>query len=569
MFAAVMLSLCLAQSPAESVAEDTPTSRITEVVAFPNHAEVTREIVVDAEAGENRAVFTPLVPILNPHSLRASVPEGGRVTGTELRTVHLTSSLSDEIAELEAKIRDIDDEHARESLALKRLDEESEFYAGMKGRLSADMSRELTQGAVSVGDWKNVLGFVRDGLADVDEGIVATKLRLRELEENLATLRAERKEYAGRQPLEMKEATVAFEADSAGPVAVQIHYIVDAVHWQPSYDVHLDREAREVGITGYGRVMQWTGEPWNDVQLTLAMSRPDAELSLPALDPMVASLDDSSMKQIAKDVAFLSGSARGQAQKWSETRFQRRQERETFRRNLEQLARQSQSALEKLGLSRESLEGALDRLVDRFAGVRYEVEGRETIPHDSSSHKVVTFSARVPVDLRFVATPAIGDTVMLLGIITNTTGHPILEGPASLFVDSSYVGASQVSGAAQNERVMLGFGPDDALVVQRRLVSRDTKGPEAFRMSQVISYHYEITVENFDELAVEVEVADQIPVSTTDDIQVTFLGSTTQPGHEEKSGVLRWPLEVDAGERVTIEYGFSVECPVGKQVHWK
>jgi hypothetical protein len=36
-------------------------------------------------------------------------------------------------------------------------------------------------------------------------------------------------------------------------------------------------------------VLQWTGEAWNDVELSLAMSRPDAELTLPELRLMVAS----------------------------------------------------------------------------------------------------------------------------------------------------------------------------------------------------------------------------------------------------------------------------------------
>lgn len=36
-------------------------------------------------------------------------------------------------------------------------------------------------------------------------------------------------------------------------------------------------------------MLQWTGEAWNDVELSLAMSRPDAELTLPELRLMVAS----------------------------------------------------------------------------------------------------------------------------------------------------------------------------------------------------------------------------------------------------------------------------------------
>ena len=43
--------------------------------------------------------------------------------------------------------------------------------------------------------------------------------------------------------------------------------------------------------------------------------------------------------------------------------------------------------------------------------------------------------ARVPAELTWVATPALGNTAMLQGAIRNTTGQPILEGAASLFLD--------------------------------------------------------------------------------------------------------------------------------------
>jgi len=206
--------------------------------------------------------------------------------------------------------------------------------------------------------------------------------------------------------------------------------------------------------------------------------------------------------------------------------------------------------------------------VDRFAGVRYEIGRRETVPYDSSPHKVVAFSARVPARLKYVATPALGNSVMLEGEIVNTTGFPILAGGASLFIDESYVGAGSVASAARNEPLSFGFGPDDSLVVERKLLARDVKGPEAFRQSQVITYRYEVTVQNFNQRAVEVEVSDQIPVSKSAEIQVTFLESNLKPELDAATGNLRWALEIGPAATRTLSYAFSVECPVGRDVHW-
>ena len=51
-------------------------SRVTDVVVFPQHAQISRGVRVEAAAGENCVVLGDLVPKLNPHTLRASAGDG-------------------------------------------------------------------------------------------------------------------------------------------------------------------------------------------------------------------------------------------------------------------------------------------------------------------------------------------------------------------------------------------------------------------------------------------------------------------------------------------------------------
>jgi|GEM_PF-6584501 len=569
LLSACLLVAChLAQDGPPAVPAAPPESSITRVVVFPKHAEVTREIELAAQAGENTVRFTNLVPGLNPHTLRASVSAGARITGTELRTAYLSQALSEEIAALDQSVQSLKDDVAAEGRTQGRLVEQAAFYAAIKGRLSGDINQQVARATLAVDDWKQVLAFVDEGLRSCDTQFGELAARVRDKQQQLAALEQQRKDFSSRLPKEMKDIVVSFAADEAGSQRVAVHYIVDSVVWIPSYDVHLDRARGEIEVIGYGQVVQWSGEHWNDVELALAMSRPDFELTVPELTPMLASLDDSAMAQLAKEVSFLSATGRDKAEEWSAKRFKRSQERETYRRNLEQLARRPDQVLAQYGLNKALIEGAMSQLVDRFAGVRYEIGRRETIPCDSSPHKVVVFTARVPAQLKYVATPALGNSVMLQGGIVNTTGVPVLAGAASLFIDDSYVGPGQVAGAAKNEPLDFGFGPDDSLVVSRKLLSREVKGPEAFRQSQVITYRYEIQVENFNSRSVQVEVADQIPVSKSPDIQVSFLESNQPHEIDVQDGTLRWALEIGAEGTSAIAYSFSVESPVGREVHW-
>lgn len=569
-FLTIFLALALPlDAGAAGEVPDETNSRITSVVIYPNHVQITREIKIDAHRGDGTATFTGLVPILSSQNLRATASDGLRITGTETRTVYLKESLSEEIKELDTKIVSLGDRLAALGRDTARWNEEKSFYASIKNRLSTELGKELSGNKISIKEWQSMLEFVRNGLAECDTETSKIALIARDLNKELSVLESKRGRYTKRRPKEMKEVTVSFSSSGTGKKAVRIHYITPLAGWTPAYDVHLDRKAGTVQITGYGQITQTTGESWENVDLTLAMSRPDFELSLPELKPMVASFDAKEMQQLANDVSMLNGVPASQAREWSKQRFKGEQERFNFRRNLEQLSQEKDSRLQQYGLNRKLIEQALTRIVDRFAGVRYEVDRAETIPCDSSPHKVVVFSATIPVDLKYVATPALGDTVMLQGGVRNTTGHPILEGPISLFIDNSYVGALRTASAAQNEGLSFCFGPDDALVVKRELLKRTVKGPEKFRQSQVITYNYRITVENFNHRSASVEVADQIPTTKTPDIQVRYLESNVEGRLDEQTGKLLWTIGVEPGETSEITYSFSIECPVDRTVYWK
>jgi len=545
------------------------SSKITHVVVYPNHAQVTRELWIDADKGENTIRFTGLVPILNPGNLRATASEGVRITGTETRTVFLKESHTDEIKELDAKIQALSDKIAALMNASARWDEEKAFYAALKERVSREVGKELAKNKISVSDWEKMLAFVREGLLTGDEKTAAIEIEVRDLERDLGLFEKKRQAYLQRHPKEMREVTVSFTAADSGRKAIRIHYIVPSAGWTPVYDIHLDRQSGQVLVVGHGQVTQRTGESWKDVLLTLAMSRPDFELALPVIKPLVVSFSAEEMRQIAVFVNDLNEQPQASAREWSMQRFKGQQEAENFKRNLEQLSQVQEDQLVQYGLNRKIIREALSRLVDRFAGVRYDLKKTETIPCDASPHKVVVFASQVPVDLKYVATPVLGNTVVLKGEIRNTTGYPILEGQISVFIDNSYVGASKVKSAAQNEGMSFCFGPDDALVVKRELKKRTVKGPENFRQSQVITYDYCITVENFNDRVATVEVTDQIPTSQTSEIQVEFQNSNHKEHLEKQTGILTWTLDVPPAEKEKIDFSFSIECPVGRTVYWK
>ncbi|MBI4617202.1 MAG: mucoidy inhibitor MuiA family protein [Planctomycetes bacterium] len=566
--AVLALFAALALSPAFGQGENgSATSKISHVVVYPQSAEVTREREVEVSVGLNQVPFSGLVANLDAGTLRASTDEGVDVVGIETQTRYLTEPLSRQVAELDAKIREQADLVREVEWTLKRLEEERAFYGTIRTATLQSIQDTEKGKALSIEEWQRIMTFVREGMEGSDKSRLAIEEDLRVKKTELEKLTSERARLASERPQEMKEVTVTVRAERAGKVTVRIHYVVPEVYWAPTYDVHLYTDDARVRFTCYGLVTQASGEGWEGVKLTLARARPEYRLDVPETSPVVVSMDGAGIQQLVLDVRGLNDALDTQA--WVQSRFQSQHDLGNFRQNMLEFASQDESFLAANGLSKKEIEQAIERIQDRFSSVRYDLAKPETILSDRSAHKVVIFSELLPARLKYVALPAAQSLVIRKAELANATSFPFLAGASNVFVDGSYVGAANVPDASANEELDLFFGPDDGLKVTRELVKRETKGPERFRQSQLVTYEFKIKVENFHGQEVEVELEDQIPISQSDDVQVKFLGASVADTKPDEKGILSFSLKVPARTPLDVTFGYQIEHPMNQSLLYK
>ncbi len=554
-------------APAMCLGQEASDSRIAHVVVYPRSAEVTRLREVQVDVGLNRIVFGSLVANLDPASLRASSDEGVDVVGIETQTRYLTEPRSKALADVEGKLREAARRVKEIDWEMQRVEEERAFYGTIRAASLKAIQGATDGKGLSVEDWEKTLRFVASGMEAADRKRLEIDERRREATEALTALQGEQGRLASERPMEMKEVTVTVRSARAGRVAVRIHYVVPDAGWSPNYDVHLYSAESRVRFTCYGLVTQATGEPWDGVELTLARARSEHRIDAPETRAVVVGFGGGELQQLAQDIRALNDSR--DAKLWVESRFQDVQGSGNFYLCVQELANQEDSFLADNGISRVDLVRAIEKLQDRFSGVRYQVEKPETIQSDRSAHKVVVFSELLPARLSYVALPSAGALVIRKAEVDNSTPFPLLAGSSSVFVDGSFVGNSQVPNASNNESISLFFGPDDGLKVTRELVQRETKGPERFRQSQLVTWEYRIQVENFHAAGVVVEVEDQIPISQTDDLQVKFLGSSVEGVQPDAKGVLRWRLAVEPRAPIVVTFRYQIEHPLAQALFFK
>ncbi|MFC1586797.1 mucoidy inhibitor MuiA family protein [Planctomycetota bacterium] len=547
--------------------ENIVNSKVTDVVVYPNHAQVTRMETVDIKKGDNKFVFTQLVAVLDDKSVRATCDGPVELTGTEIRHKYLNAALSGKLAEYDRMLEQSGDKLAEWQKQLDAWREEKKFYYSIKAKTANEIKEGMERKALSVEEWKKIMHFCREGVAETDDNMLRISREMREEKKKQAQIKAERAGYLSGSPREMKEIVVSLHAAKDGKAEIMIHYLVPNATWRPVYDVHLSNDGKEVKIVGYGLIIQGTGEAWENVKVSLAMAQPEYELALPELATMYIAFSQAELRQLAADVQQLNEAANSEV--WLKSRFQNKKQQQVFKQNLVEMQNSMKEVqLRGVGISQDDISRAVKRISNRFAGVNYKLSRRESILSDRTPHKVQIFSKELSIDLRHVATPGLEDVIVRRGDLTNTSGFAFIEGESSIFVNGSYVGFSRMPGTAPNEPLSIFFGPDDSLKASRDLVKYDVVGPEKFRKSKLATYHYKITLDNFKKTKTRVELHDQIPVAQTSEIQVRLLKSSHTYKVDDK-GIITWDLEVPAGKSIEVTFSFEIEHPVNQTIYWK
>ncbi|KAG8908350.1 hypothetical protein FRB99_007277 [Tulasnella sp. 403] len=218
----------------------------------------------------------------------------------------------------------------------------------------------------------------------------------------------------------------------------------------------------------------------------------------------------------------------------------------------------------------------------------YKIEGKTTIPSDSSTHQVVlSTSIELPTTVSVVTTPRVRQSAYLQARIKNTTNDALLPGHATVLNNESYVLPTNVPFVAPGDTFTCTLGVDDNV-----RISFVHKKEKPVVSSFTFAAHTESTfctntvrIKNARNFPInELIVRDSIPVASepykvilknpadlaTEDkdagVQVDGMvarWSKEKPTSREE-GLMEWVLkDVAAGAEKTIELVWNVHNPVG------
>jgi uncharacterized protein (TIGR02231 family) len=535
-------------------------SRIDAVQVFPTGAQITRLAKFKLNGGEH-TLFLAEIPA---GAIASSIRVEGRATGkleigsVDTRRVSVPrtdpAAAASERRRIEGEIEKLQDSRSGVEATIKT----AEMQQTLIGNL-AELPKQQppASGPAVAPDWNQLFGLIGARMTEVRQAILDGNQRLRDIDRQIADLKKKLGEAA---PSRDERTEVKVNVISGGDIDVDlvVSYQIGNAGWQAFYDARLSTGAKNVApqlaLVRRAAIWQRTGEDWSEVALSLSTTRPGAGTAAAELYPVTVDFKpDIPPPPPAPPVVMAPAPPAAP----SGSRFKRSAGRGGD--DEDRVAASAETAVEQ----RAKVEAA------PFQSV-FIVPGRITVQSNGEQKRVQITEESIEPTLIARTVPRLDAKAYLYAKLTMPKGTPYLPGQVSLFRDGTFVGSGRLPLLAPGEEHELGFGSDDSVRVRHVIADERRSESGLISTTKAESRNFRIIIRNLHERPLQIVVLDQMPVSQNQDIKVELIGKTapTKRDVNDRRGVLSWDLRLEADEERTIDFGYRVSWPAGKNLQY-
>jgi uncharacterized protein (TIGR02231 family) len=538
--------LALFLSAAALVAEPTE-SKITAATVYLDRAVVTRSATAELVPGVQELTFSGLPAGLVDQSLQVS----GR--GTATATILDVSARQVFVeATPDARVKTLEDELTALLKQRRTLDDRGKLLGSQLG------SYALVEAALLVPPTKDAprptLAELTATLTFLAEQRAKTTADQAELDDSrdvlapkIAAAEARLNELRGsKRGRATKSVTVRVNTSAAGRLDLTLSYAVPGASWTPAYDARVTTTDRAVELGYFGVVRQNTGEDWREVALTLSTARPSlgggpAPLTSWTLDVFTPRLPVAYDKRRG---GISPGAAADSAEGVT----------------LQEFSMKAAAPAERAAdFARATVETSATSATFRIAAPA-------TVASDNAPQKVAVTTAKLAAAAEYLAIPKRLAAAFLTAHVTNTSDFPFLAGALNVFLDGTFVAASQLRAVQPGEKFDLALGADEGIALKRTLVKRFAEDTGLTNGGRRVTYEFLLVVQNNKKTAERIALHDQLPVSRNEKIVVKHLAPDPKDLKPDAEGLLKWTLDLKPGEKREITLKFSVDHPADVNV---
>tara|TARA_R110002020_G_scaffold97177_3_gene232081 strand:+ start:9875 stop:11980 length:2106 start_codon:yes stop_codon:yes gene_type:complete len=196
---------------------------------------------------------------------------------------------------------------------------------------------------------------------------------------------------------------------------------------------------------------------------------------------------------------------------------------------------------------------------------RFEIREKYTIKSNAEITVIAVDEFELPALFQHYAAPELNENVFLTATLKNWEKFDFLAGEANIYFEGNYAGKSFIDPQATADSLNLSLGMDPNIIVKREKLE-NFKSKSFLGGTRIVDKGYTIEVKNNKKTPINLILEDRIPISENKEIKVEDITTGTAE-YNDKTGILRWKLQLPPNATDKKEFTYTVKYPKYKKVY--
>lgn len=591
-------------------------SPVSEVTVYLKGAQLSRTVTTNVPTGKSVIKFTDLSPYIDAKSIQLKIKNSNvTVFSVNHQYNHLDSlKMSKETESLKARLDEITDEISLENNNLKVIEEELEF-------LKENRSIGGTTTGVSLTNLKEIGNYYREQNKSLRNKQIEVNKAIRELTKKRDGLTKELDQQGKLDKEPVSEIVIQVNAKQATTCAIELSYYVDNANWFPSYDIRSNGIGAPIELAYKANIRQNTREEWKNVRLRVSSLNPKLSNILPEQkiyyinyftapprynihfnDQVTGRVIDERNEPVIGASIQIAGTSIGTVTdingnfnlaipssggllqiSYVGYKSQIIPINNNF---ITVVLREDTQLLDEVVVvgfgtqAKNQLTGAIAGTqvipstiskvkeestpiptiqVERQTSIEFEIKTPYSVPSDNKTIVVDMERYSLKADYEYFSIPKADPDAFLQAYITDWEQYNLMEGEANIFYENSFVGKTILNTRSLSDTLNISLGRDKSVQVNReKLKEMSTQKFLGSKKEDI--RNWKTTIRNNKSQPIKMVLLDQVPVSTTNEIEVS-VDELSGAKLNKETGEVKWTFSLNPTEKKDINMKYTVKYP--------
>ena len=579
------------QSALFSQTEKDINSKISKATVFPKGVQL--ENVAKFELGQGKSVlsFKNLSPYINKESVRVDGDGKFTILNVQLHNDFINElEKTKEITDLDSNIEQYAYKIEDEEIAIKVLNEKLEF-------LKSNKSVTGKEQAINPEVFKSLNLIYGDNVEKYTTEILKKQRVIKDYTKKVDKLKNQLNSLNSKNVLPSGIITVTVDSKQAQTSTIKLIYLVDNASWYPSYDIRFSSINKPLTISYKANIAQNAGIDWKEVDLKLSTAKTNISAQIPTLSTNYLKFYEPSITEtlnnrvagvaITNNAGFLAPTElkiRGYASMSNNNPLY-------IVDGIPQsdISAISPNDIEKIDILKDASATAiygsrgangvvlittkqdkdksgtpLTITSKNETSNEYTIDAPQTVNSDNKTNTIKFRETELKAAYEYRAIPKLSKNVFLIGKVSDWYQADLIDGEANVYLENSFVGKSRINTQQFSDTLDISFGIDNNISVNREKIKDYSESP-FLGSTKKETFAWKLTIRNNKTYPIKAKLYDQVPISSTKEIQVETVelsGGIQNPN----TGKVQWDIDLNPNETKQVILKYTIKYPKSKTV---